>query len=1734
MNSAPPASSGRGGRAGGSGGGGGGTAGGGKRQQQSIYSPGSGPLRKSENSGSNRSLNSIGDGPTGSSWDRDRDWNQQNDGWRSVNKKSSNKKHDYYDQRRGGGGDGGPSYRQGSEPRVLSSNPPNVNYNRAQDRLRNERDTRSVDPGFGGGRGTMKKPPLPLNIESLAPRLQRKILLDHGLPLDYLETMRNEQANAVQNRSHTLPMSPRSRQGMRGGGGGGGGRNRYSGNYQQGGPGGGYRDDYRARTPVDYQRPRSRSSDIGAEQDEFDRPPRTSSRNSSCEANDRWNCYERAPAPPANNQTTTTVFRKDGGRSRQYSEDDDGRKTAGKLDWADDVEQEAMLEKTVSSINSSGSSNSNRNRRRNRSNSRSSNDYYDDGATFKVPYPPKGSGGGGGGSSGRSRRNSQSSNMSRENSMDRAAYGDRGSRGGRGGKHFGNRENSQDRYYDRDDRYRHRKGGGDRYSNSRDNSMERSGSWHRNDARNDANWRGTNDATVEKTDVVKIAEMTKQFEEQIGIQKGPGVLVLPPKIPPVGGETVGGSRNERPKDEPQTTSARVLFDPSNPNKPIVVTQSQTRNYNPPENLNALTNSSALGNNERKRVSGGNPLTSTRPVWYDTSAPQAHLLRNKDMVHRLEAADLQLQELLLSGNLFREWDVYVRIRSDLQKLLETFLLSEMRFSQEVNLENHFWKLLYYNIVEQMRKLLAEDPDQNNRAYYREKALDIIENGTQFFEQLLTLLEKHYNFSLENFTGPNAATASKGLRFGMALVSAQKLFLFLGDLARYREQVNEASNFRRAKLWYVKAQQIQPKNGRPYNQLALLSVYAKRKIDAVYFYMRSLMSSNPFESARESLMDLFNETKKKYESTQRKREEKNRARLKEKEHRFDGHLRRETWIHPEGGPRVHRTAPLDPLLAGRQPGESSEEEEEELRQLDSIELNKRFIVSFLHVLGKLITKTGMESFTPCAIQMLREFRALIQHSPIAVTSHRLLQLMSLNMFAIEITKLKDASIAPGARSEVQECALSIGLLMFGIILERFIHVIQGASTAAAASSNSSSNPPLSSCNNNNNNINNNNNNNDTNESLLLAIASKQSAIAENLKELSLVATGGGDGGKKSTPQPTSNSSSSSSSSSNNKTGKDSRINDASAEAVNSSKGSNVNNNNNNNNNHATTGNSNSSNSCVGASGSSSNVKDGQVRQKLVLPEDAKVILPAIKVWCDWMLYHIGTWNPPPFCTDYKIGASTGHDPWSGLSSLMTLLGRLDTNKEILVVLSKEALDHRSDYDVVRLQEDITLAGFTPLMYDVPEPIFARRDRDMEEAQNALRVQKLIFFGTGCLCKCEPPVLRKVTASDGAEEFVSIVQNRIEGSSDSEILLESFSEDESESQQPQAQSKDQEKIKSNCDAQQQQQQQKQSQKKKDSDQNVVDESKKNNNTSSSSSKGNKRRSGNAKNNAANSSASNNSNTNTNNNNNNNNNNNTSSAANVVNQPPRTPEAAKSNQEIRRLLRRKDELERKQKMQEKYTQRLQDILSQSTIALNIEVRPRLLVPDTNCFVDYLPDIESISQAHPLYQLMVPLVVINELEGLSKGTKPTAATAAISSKLAGSLSVFPPKPPAASSGLDRRFDPQHAEKVAEASRAALKFLKSKNPALKCVTSKGSVMTRSAFTSEDDDGEQKSNDDRILETAMNLCRNHTEEKRGEIRYIMREVVLLTTDRNLRVKALSNDLPVRELPDFIKWAGLGPA
>lgn len=64
------------------------------------------------------------------------------------------------------------------------------------------------------------------------------------------------------------------------------------------------------------------------------------------------------------------------------------------------------------------------------------------------------------------------------------------------------------------------------------------------------------------------------------------------------------------------------------------------------------------------------------------------------------------------------------------------------------------------------------------------------------------------------------------------------------------------------YYLQARSLEPRNGRPYNQLAVLAVYTKRRLDAIYYYIRSLgTSGTPILTARESLISLFDDARRK---------------------------------------------------------------------------------------------------------------------------------------------------------------------------------------------------------------------------------------------------------------------------------------------------------------------------------------------------------------------------------------------------------------------------------------------------------------------------------------------------------------------------------------------------------------------------------------------------------------------------------------------------------------------------------------------------------------------------------------------------------------------------------------------------------------------------------------------------------------------------------------------------------
>ncbi|XP_041977684.1 uncharacterized protein LOC121732012 [Aricia agestis] len=904
----------------------------------------------------------------------------------------------------------------------------------------------------------------------------------------------------------------------------------------------------------------------------------------------------------------------------------------------------------------------------------------------------------------------------------------------------------------------------------------------------------------------------------------PGLIILPQS-----------SKTHLQKDQRATENQKTLYDYNNPSKPIIVQTSPSKQDTRMER-------------SRKESTGRGGGSG-----YDAN-DAARAARHTALLQKVDRADAILKMHILRGPaaLANTWSDVAETRKFLQSALEILLLSDLKFCQSDNIEQQFWKILYYHFIETLRKSIPQATPEE-KAITVKLINTIIEEGTIFFENLVQLLEKTYKFNTDDFINDNHVLPPKGLGYvGLALISVQKLYVFLGDLSRYKEQVNETNNYGKSKHWYTKAQQINPKNGRPYNQLAILAIYARRKLDAVYYYMRSLMSSNPFQSARESLLSLFDENRKKYETAERKRRTAAESREAGGAGGASGAgtrgaggvrgagLRREVWVRPGGGRTATLThAPRDDYLDTMTP----------------VELNKNFIMSYLHVNGKLITKIGMESFHEAAGSMVRQFRALLHRSPLPTPAPRLLQLTALNMFAVETTAAATRDNGSGERSAWLECALGVSLLMFGALLERCCALL---------------------------------------------------------------------------PEP-------------------------------------------------------------------------PHTQQFA---DALLLLPAIKVWSDWMLCHSSIWNPPPSFDNFEV--ETDGDPWDWLAKLMNILESLDDKSIELETEQKEGCT------CVRLPEDASLGGFTPLMYMEPAGAWARPGVPHHAAEHALRLRKLLFFGTEYLVGVDPPVLKLEYPSDAQPRYVSAVQ-RTQPAYPPLTQLSEDSEDED--------------------------------------------------TASGA---------------------------------------TSGPTSLCDE---LPEGA--DETTKKLLKRKEQLESRNATLERRRKKMQEMLGSDWVSVEVEVRPRWLVPDTNCFIDHLPLLRAVlALPDQPYQLAVPLVVVSELEGLQK-----------------------------------------CSRVGPCARAALDWLNSGGGGVRFATTRGSLLASCAFTAERDAA--ACNDDRVLATALalhaNLTPHHgprgTEEAgaggaaggaeggAGGGARRARELVLVSDDRNLRVKALAADLPTRDLPSFAHWAGI---
>uniref|UniRef100_H2Z5Z4 PIN domain-containing protein n=1 Tax=Ciona savignyi TaxID=51511 RepID=H2Z5Z4_CIOSA len=210
---------------------------------------------------------------------------------------------------------------------------------------------------------------------------------------------------------------------------------------------------------------------------------------------------------------------------------------------------------------------------------------------------------------------------------------------------------------------------------------------------------------------------------------------------------------------------------------------------------------------------------------------------------------------------------------------------------------------------------------------------------------------------------------------------------------------------------------------------------------------------------------------------------------------------------------------------------------------------------------------------------------------------------------------------------------------------------------------------------------------------------------------------------------------------------------------------------------------------------------------------------------------------------------------------------------------------------------------------------------------------------------------------------------------------------------------------------------------------------------------------------------------------------------------EQVDSEDEFSELKAYRDSLQKTRDVHEKRRNQIQASLDAAgSGSKTMYITPKSVIPDTNCFIDHLDMISDLLE-NGQFTVCVCLVVLSELEGLA---------------------------------LESKGNTEHNRRVHASAVSSMQFIKqkftSRHSALCALTNQGSALDTISFRSQNSYSDKGSNDDLILQ----CCEKYEERTKNSSFPNTSSTVLLTDDRNLRVKALTRNMPTKSLPEFWKW------
>lgn len=996
-------------------------------------------------------------------------------------------------------------------------------------------------------------------------------------------------------------------------------------------------------------------------------------------------------------------------------------------------------------------------------------------------------------------------------------------------------------------------------------------------------------------------------------------------------------------------------------------------------------------------------TSSNSRSTGTSASAIH---RKHLIVDLQHADERMHSIIVrsGGQLVNEWTEYNASRSKIRSIFCDLIKYEMKFCRQHSVEQYFWKILYYNVIETMRRVMGDTANNasdvvapSNVDDYRSVCATVIDDGLEFFDSLIQTLTDTYHFRLDEFLGAHSGRNLKGLKYvALALVSAQKFCMYKGDLLRYREQINDSAHFGAATQWYVKAYQLIPSNGMPSNQLAILSLYGKRKFDAIFYHMRSLHASNPIKSAKESLVILFDELRKKYQLLEAQHNNgrhdtgsSSGTSARAGNSKSNESFKREIWVHPTDGQLNYRT-----VILSQNDGES----------LDSVDLYKKFIFHFSCVHGILFTKVGAESLDTCMVQTLKQFQELLNHRTSGVfTLQKMVQMFVLNVLAIENCAARNESVS------LTNAAVAFAFAYIGIVLSKLkIELDESIGTGIDGST------------------------------TMETADGRHTIVIKNINRFRL------------------------------------------SDSINNS-------------------------------------------------------MACVSLWCNWLKGNGSIWKSADHLhAIHEFCKTFGLCVWDELAKLITTLAQFDFDAmaDFVIVCSGDCMPPQQNYVKFRLPEEMLTLGVPHLLLidnlyckdgtttaTTTTTTTAVRDRDGDgdgrngdnHINNVSSFQRMKYIYGFCSTDLLAAAVIQVDTMDGSRSERALLKKLKSGkfistnicnSDKGEALCRSTSTYHNETGvHSMLEQKHSSGTAASAAIQVANTIESGTAPQRFDERNTID-------------------------------------------------NDAAAAAAIATAVIVEQRDDSSSAEIQKLLQRKNELEQSHKMHEKLNQFTQEILQKDNadVSVCIEIRPKYLVPDTNCYIDFLREIKQLIDTYPLYHVIVPIVVLNELEGLAKGDMSSSGSGG-----------------GGSGGGTKVYDTP--TKTSRLAQKALLFLKNVGTTVKCATTKGSFLNSMAFTRESDflsspsssstsaTLEHLNNDDKILLTVTNLSKIHSvqlaaavatmqkpssasmspsqspSQSQSSVSNLQRKVVLLTNDRNLKLKAITQNIPVRELVDFIKWSSI---